>query len=117
MVQIAAGVVAVVCFTITGVVLYRDCAPTPGYKAVDLGTSNQIPAASADRLGPQVRVVLSSDSWLDTPENERREQLETTLRNLESSGVQVLYVRDQQGKVRAIAQVYDSGRQMRIDFR
>lgn len=117
MLQIAASVVAVVCFTITGVVLYRDCAPTPSFQKVDLGTSNQIPIAKADRLGPQVRLVLSNESWLTEPESERREQLEAMLRGLESQGVQVIYIRDQQGKARAIAQLYDNGNKMRIVFK
>ena len=113
---IGAGIVAVLAFGIAATTLYRGCSPSPDYERFT-ASLGELPVESPQRFGEQVRATLTDEGWLRTPEKDRRQALESALRPIASKGIQVLYLRDKKGKVRAIAQLYDNDQKIRFVFK
>jgi len=116
-IQLAASVIAIVGFGIAGISLYQTCASEPSWTDVPVAAFGDIPVGKAERIGTQVRATLADNGWLGKAEEEQEADLGNALRQLGQGDVTVLYVRDQAGKVRAIAQYYDNRSRMRFIFK
>ena len=119
MVAAVAGVVGAICLAFAGFTLYRTCdTPTGKWKAIaPVAISSDIPIASADRLGKQVRVTLSDDKWLALPKDDRRVHLETALRKLDAREIESLVILDRAGKARADARFLGRTGTLKVTFR
>lgn len=108
-------VVAVASFAVTGFFLYQAFTQTPP-DAIAVSFAPDIPLAKAERAGLDVGAILANESWLEQPQEQRRGHLMSAMTNLQRDGVKTLYIRDKKGKVRALAQSYDKGSKVRIQF-
>lgn len=107
--------VALVSFAVTGFFVYQAfsrTAPDP----ISVSFAPDIPLARAERAGIDVGATLANDSWLAQSAEDRRGHLMSAMTNLRADGVKTLYIRDKQGKVRALAQSYDKGNKIKIQF-
>lgn len=89
-----------------------------GWEPVDpTEFASDIPIDSAQQLGKQVGGQLTDPGWLDGPEDKRRASMKSALVNLQSRDVEVFYIQDQAGQVRATAQWYGDPPDVKIVFR
>lgn len=113
---VVAAVVGLLGCAFAGFSLLRDCAG-PRWDAIAASEfAGDLPIADAVQLGAEVGATLTDEDWLSLPEETRRTQLEAALRRLEPHKITVLFLRDENGKVRASAQLYDDGRRIRTRF-
>jgi hypothetical protein len=110
--------VAVIGFGFGGFQLYQACGG-PEFSAFSAGEINAsgVPARNAQRMGKQVAVTLSDESWLTTPEETRRTQLAEALQKVQRQGIAVLVVRDRANAVRATAQFIGESSDIKVSFR
>jgi hypothetical protein len=112
---VAAFLVALASFGVTGFFLWQAFTRPPADK-IAVTFAPGIPLAKAERRGIDVGATLSDDGWLGKADVERRSALTTAIETLRRDGVRTLYIRDKKGKVRALAQSYDKGTKVRIQF-
>lgn len=97
-------VVAVLAFGFVGYTLFSHFS-TGSWDSFSAGDiEGGIPIGSAEKLGRQVGITLPDDQWLTLSDAVRRGQLETALRSLQAQDIEVVFVRDSQGRQRASAQ-------------
>jgi hypothetical protein len=114
----AAATVAVLGFGFGGFTLYQSCRGPEwqAFSAREISAAG-VPASKAQRIGKQVAISLSDESWLGAPEDGRRTQLTEALRKLQRQGVAVLIVRDRSNAVRATAQFIGESSDVKVAFR
>ena len=110
-----AAIVAVGSFAVTGFFLYQAFT-RPAPDTIPIGFAPDIPLAKAERAGLDVGATLANENWLQRPVADREKHMRTAMNNLAPKGVKSFYVRDKQGKVRALAQSYDKGNKVRVQF-
>ncbi|MCG8418330.1 MAG: hypothetical protein MJE77_10345 [Proteobacteria bacterium] len=116
MIAVVASIVGLLGFGLAGSSAYRECVPRAQYATFSAHFAGQLPIQGAERFGREVRATLSDEGWLNQPEETRKSQLGQALRTIASQGIDVLFLRDKAGKVRAYAQLYD-GERLRFVFK
>jgi hypothetical protein len=108
--------VAVLTFVFVAITFFKECSTTDweGFDATEFAAG--IPVKSAQQFGAQVGAVVEDPGWFKRPAQERRDQMETALRGLEARKVEVFFVRDRSGRVRATAQWFDNRSRIRVRF-
>jgi len=112
MVEIGALVLAVAGFALAGVQLQRGCARPP-WDQIGTRFAGDIPLRAAERQGPEVSGSLQDGRWLALPAPTRSAHMKAALEALPRD-VQVFFVRDGDGQVRAIARWFGQPRQVSI---
>jgi hypothetical protein len=112
LVEIGALVLAVAGFALAGVQLQRGCA-TPDWDQIGTRFAGDIPLRAAERQGPEVSGSLRDRHWLALPAPLRTAHMKAALEALPRD-VQVFFVRDGDGQVRAIARWFGQPRQVSI---
>lgn len=113
---IVASAVAALTAGFVAFTLFRSCEGR-SWDQVTLEFAGDIPLASAEHSGPEVAGNLRDDRWLKLPDKQRRQQMTAALRDL-PPGVEVFFVRDRAGKVRASARWFGSKpRQIAVTLR
>lgn len=105
-------------FGTAGFFLWRELGPS--LERTPLPASlGDIPAEDLARRGAEAGAVLTDPGWLDQPAEIRRRQMKDALRGLRGDGIEVLFLRDDAGAIRATAQVHenDEGRRIVVTFR
>ncbi len=111
-----AGAVLLVSLAVVGITLFGGRAGN--WEDLDPNEfAEDIPVESAQQLGKQVGAELVDASWLDGPDDARRAAMKTALVNLQSRNVEVFYIRDSSGAIRATAQWYGNPPDVKIVFR
>jgi hypothetical protein len=110
--EIAAIILAVGGFAVAGVQLQRGC-HRPTWDQVPTRFAGDIPLAAAERQGPEVSGSLRDGRWLSLPAPARSAQMRSALEALPRD-VQVFFVRDVEGQVRAIARWFGQPRQISV---
>lgn len=112
---IVAIVVALASFGVTGFFLWKAFSRPPPDK-IATTFAPKIPLAKAERSGVDVGATLKDEAWLSKPADEKRSAMTEAIETLKREGVRTFYIRDKNGKVRAMAQSYDKGSKVRIQF-
>jgi hypothetical protein len=102
--EIAALALAVIGFAVAGVQLQRGCSGQ-SWQEMPAQFAGEIPLGGAERQGPEVSGSLRDASWLSSPAALRTAQMRAALEALPRD-VQVFFVRDRDGQVRAVARWY-----------
>jgi hypothetical protein len=110
--EIAAIILAVIGFAVAGVQLQRGCS-TPAWDQIGTRFAGEIPLRAAERQGPEVSGSLQDSRWLGLAAPVRTAHLKRALEALPRD-VQVFFVRDGDGQVRAIARWFGQPRQISI---
>ncbi len=114
---IVASGVFVAALAFVGMTTFRECGGPDwdGFEATEY--SADIPISGAQELGKQVTFELADPAWLDRPAEDRREQMEASLRALEVRGTKALVLRDSSGRVRATAQWFDRHTRIKVQLK
>lgn len=110
--EISALILAVTGFAVAGVQLQRGCRQ-PAWDQMATRFAGDIPLAAAERQGPEVSGRLQESRWLTLPVAVRTTHMKSALEALPRE-VQVFFVRDGEGQVRAIARWYGQPRQISV---
>ncbi len=110
--EIAAAVLALFGFALAGYQLQRGCR-TQQWDTVAVRFAGDIPLAAARRQGPEVSGALRDARWLGQSAAVRPPQMKAAREALPRE-VQVFFVRDAAGKVRAVARWYGQPRQIAV---
>lgn len=102
--EVVAAVVALLGFALAGIQLQRGCQTTQ-WESVAVRFSGDIPLEAATRQGPEVSGALRDPRWLSLSPAVRTGHMRAALEALPRD-VQVFFVRDGGGQVRAIARWY-----------
>ena len=102
--EVVAAVLALLGFALAGVQLQRGC-HAPQWESVAVRFSGEIPLEAARRQGPEVSGALRDPRWLSLAPAVRTGHMKAALEALPRD-VQVFFVRDGGGQVRAIARWY-----------
>jgi hypothetical protein len=78
---------------------------------------SDIPIKGAEQFGAQVGATLDDDSWLMLPHATRVEHMQDALRALEPRDVNVFFVKDSKGRVRATVQWFGNPRRPAVELR
>ncbi|HWM85823.1 MAG TPA: hypothetical protein VNO33_08290 [Kofleriaceae bacterium] len=110
--EIGALVLALFGFALAGIQLQRGCA---SHQWDEMATrfAGDIPLASAQRQGPEVSGDLRDARWLSQPPGVRTAHMKAALEALPHD-VQVFFVRDREGQVRAVARWFGTPRQISV---
>lgn len=114
LVALAGGAAAV--FLVAGFLLWRGLNPAVEFQELSASLGD-IPAERLLRRGPEAGATLTDPSWLDLPRQARRSDLERALERLRANDVEVLFLRDPEGRIRATAQWHESGSGERVVVR
>jgi hypothetical protein len=112
---IASALVAALGFTIGGLTLASHIGGR-SWSAVAIGFAGEIPLARAERSGGEVGGTLSDPAWLSLPRATRTAQMKAALSELPDD-VDVFFVRDAAGAVRATARWYGKPRRIAVVLR
>ncbi len=99
--EVIALILGLTGFSAAGVQLQRGC-QTQQWETLTTRFAGDIPIAAASRQGPEVSGALNDERWLALPAPVRTTHMKRALEGL-SRDVQVFFVRDRQGHVRATA--------------
>lgn len=88
-----------------------------GWERFDVAQHTDIKLEGVERLGKQVSATLVDEAWMSTPAAKRIEQMESALRSMYTDEIEVFYVKDGKGRVRAIAQWWGNPPQIRVTFK
>ncbi len=105
-------------FIVAGFFLFQNFKST-SWTDVNRKTINDlIPVSHLERHGQDLGGILSSDSWLTLPTEQRQSTLRKAIARLANDGVRTLFIRDTKGTVRAIAQLYgeSSATKIRVEL-
>lgn len=112
----AAVFVTLASFVFAGYHLKEGCAGPQWHGISTADFAGELPIRDARRIGAEVGAELSDPAWIGLSDDIRRDQLETALQNLERHQVDMLFVTDDTGQVRASAQFLGDSRQIRVRF-
>jgi len=115
MLGIASAVVTVGCLVFIGLYLW-GLRGGRSWNSVAPEFAEGIPLTGARQAGIEVAGTLADDSWLSTDEATRKDQMKDALREL-PAGVQVFFVRDQKGAIRATARWFGKPRDIDVQLR
>ena len=104
--EIAAIVLALAGFAVAGIQLQRGCSHH-AWQDMPAQFAGEIPLRAAERQGPEVSGALRDPRWLSLPATVRTAQMKAALEALPRD-VQVFFIRDRDGQVRAVARWYGS---------
>jgi hypothetical protein len=110
----AALVLALVGFSAAGIQLQRSCTGR-SWDEVSTRFTADIPLAAAARQGPEVSGDLRDGRWLALPASVRTAHMKAALEALPRD-VQVFFVRDHDGHIRAVARWFGQPRQIAVSF-
>lgn len=110
--EVAALILAVIGFAAAGLQLQRGCR-SHDWDQMPTRFAGDIPLGSAERQGPEVSGQLKERGWLNLPPPVRTAQMKAALEALPRE-VQVFFVRDGEGRVRAVARWYGQPRQIEV---
>lgn len=99
--EVVALIIALAGFSAAGMQLQRGC-QTPQWETLSTRFAGDIPISAASRQGPEVSGALRDERWLALPAPVRTTHMKKALEGL-SRDVQVFFVRDREGRVRATA--------------
>ena len=103
--------VALAGFGYAGVVLLGGGSGERSWSQLEPGFAGEIPLARAERAGPEVGGTLADEAWLSAPDEARRAQMRAALERLPGD-VEVFFVRDPAGRVRATARWFGGSQRM-----
>jgi hypothetical protein len=112
--EVASLILAVIGFAAAGLQLQRGCR-SHDWDQMSTQFAGDIPLGSAERQGPEVSGQLKESGWLNLPPSVRTAQMKTALEALPRE-VQVFFVRDGEGHVRAVARWYGQPRQIEVSL-
>ncbi len=104
--EVIALILALTGFSVAGIQLQRGC-QSHEWEQLSTRFAGDIPLAGASRQGPEVSGSLADARWLALPAPVRTSHMKRALEGLPRD-VQVFFVRDRQGHVRAVARWYGS---------
>lgn len=112
--EIAAAVLALFGFGLAGIQLKHGCR-TEEWESTPIRFAGDIPLDGAKRQGPEVSGALRDSRWLALPASVRTAHMKAALEGLPRD-VQVFFVRDGQGQIRAVARWFGQTRQIAVTF-
>jgi hypothetical protein len=112
--EIAAVALALVGFSAAGFQLQRGCRASP-WEAMTTAFAGDIPLGGAERQGPEVSGALRDARWLSLPPAARTAHMKAALEALPRD-VQAFFVRDGEGRVRAVARWFGQPPQIQVTF-
>jgi hypothetical protein len=112
---IAAAMTALLSLAFVAYTLIRS-AENRSWDSLGLEFAGDIPLEKAERSGPEVASTLRDTSWLALPDATRKAHMRAALSELPSD-VEVFFVRDAAGAVRASARWFGSPKQIAVTLR